>query len=307
MNRREALSVLGATGLAAAWAVSRAADPSSGTATPRSPAEIANGIYVRHDNGGGIRVNRNDAGEMGLGKKVGEAFGRATIRSMNNDNSWFTLKLEKAGPLTKRTDDENLALVIDGVVLALSRNSTGNPDGTVDLDTSIRGDLPTRKVAAVLGVEPQRRQHPRHRFEVRWSPEKPSYLLGEAIVLKMEIRNTGDTPFAFFVGGKQRGSRDNQFRFLAYEQHGHGKAIADSGDPTNFGGIGLLQTLKPGETFAASVGLDKWFTFTKPDIYRVTGLFEMPLHDPKSTNAQRPIWDDLAVGDCLLEILPNAK
>ena len=40
MNRREALSVLGATGLAAAYAVSRAADPSSGPATPRSPAEI---------------------------------------------------------------------------------------------------------------------------------------------------------------------------------------------------------------------------------------------------------------------------
>ena len=97
----------------------------------------------------------------------------------------------------------------------------------------------------------------------------------------------GTGPLSFFEGGKQRGPRDNQYRFLAYRSGGHGRAVPDTGDPTNFGGIGAVRTLKPGESFARTVTLDKWFTFTDSDTYRVTGLFELPLQGPSPEGGLR--------------------
>jgi hypothetical protein len=105
------------------------------------------------------------------------------------------------------------------------------------------------------------------------------------------------------AGGQQRGARDNQFRFLAYRSYGGGKAVPDTGDPVNFGGIGSVQTLAPGETFTRSVGIEKWFKFDEPDFYRITGMYELQLHDTEMGGFGRPIWDDLAVGDCLVRVV----
>ena len=227
---------------------------------------------------------------------------------MRNDNSVFELDFKNAGPLTAEANTSALAVVIDGICLGVWGHSDRRADSIMDLSCSLHGEASAQKVATHLKVKPQRRQHPGHRFLVRWSPEKESYTVGEPVTLKMEISNTGKEPFAFRAGGQQRGPRDNQFRFLAYRSSGTGKAVPDTGDPTNFGGIGSYQTLKPGESFTKSITLDKWFTFTDPDTYPTTGLFELDLY---KTSPQQgfgaAIWDDLAVGDCLVRIVPKGK
>ena len=85
-------------------------------------------------------------------------------------------------------------------------------------------------------------------------------------------------------------------------------SLHDIGDPVNFGGISSNRTLKPGETFTAKVGLDKWFAFLEPDTYRVTGLYELELCDPNDRGGYgRAIWSDLAAGDCLVRVVPKAE
>jgi hypothetical protein len=199
-------------------------------------------------------------------------------------------------------------MVIDGVPLLVYGQSDPHPDGSLDLSTMIHGEEAALKVAKRLKIEPRLRKHPSHRFLVRWAPEKESYEVEEPVTLKLEIRNVGDVPFTFRVGGQQRGPRDNQFRFLCYRSGGESKAVPDEGDPLNFGGIGSYQTLKPGETFTKSIALDKWFRFTKPDGYRVTALYQLELHDHNEAQGiGARIWDDFAVGDCVVRVVPKEK
>jgi hypothetical protein len=270
--------------------------------TALAPRPDDSGIYTVRADGDGPRTRRNDGAEVVLVRQVARGFGAATLQSQANDNSLFYVQLRNAGPLAEGANQSPLALLIDGVCVGVLTHSDRRADGTIDLGGTVYGEAAAARIAAYLKVEPERRKHPGHRFEVRWSPEKDRYSVGESVMLKMEIRNAGDRPLAFVVGGKQRGPRDNQYRFLAYRSGGHGKAVPDTGDPLNFGGIGSVRTLQPGETFTASVDLGKWFNFTDPDIYRVTGIFEMAIQDPARAD-WRPIWEDLAVGECFVRVV----
>jgi hypothetical protein len=271
-----------------------------------SPAdEIEDGIYALKSAGEGRTVKLNGGAEVILDSKRGGTWGSVAMRSLANDNSRFTVELRNVGRLVEQGAPATVVLMIDGVGMPFQSRSE-HADGTLDLTFVVRGEEPTRRVAARLKVEAQRRQHPGHRIEVRWIPDKETYSTGEPVALTMEMRNVGDKPISFRNGGQQRGPRNNQFRFLAFRGHGLGKAVPDSGDPTNFGGIGSVQTLKPGETFRESVQLDKWFSLRDPDTYRITGLFQLELKedDPKRW-VSTSIWDDFAVGECLITVLPR--
>ena len=95
-----------------------------------------------------------------------------------------------------------------------------------------------------------------------------------------------------------RGPRNNQFAFIAHSGHGYGKAVPDTGDTTNFGGLAGLTTLEPGETFTIDAPLNSWFDLTEPDSYRITGMFRIGICD----DSWRSIWDDFAVGECMVRI-----
>lgn len=268
---------------------------------PCLAGDLADGIYAQKTRGEGHAIKRNDGAEVILGKRLGQAFGKATIRSLANDNSRFVLELKNAGPFAHDPATPYIALVINGICLGVWGQSDPHFDGTSYLSSHIFGDEAAEKVARRLKTQPKRRTHPGHRFVASWSPEKESFRMGEVVKLKLEIRNVGDAPFTFRVGGQQRGLRDNQFRFLAYRTTHPGKAVPDSGDPQNHGGLMSYKTLEPGKSYVTSITLDKWFRFPEPEGYEITGLFEMNLLD---RGFRDTIWDDMAVGECAVRIVP---
>jgi hypothetical protein len=270
---------------------------------------LADGIYVGTDGGAGKRLKRNDDADVVVGQRLGKTFGTAALQSTANDNSRFVLQLKSAGPLGNIPAGGHLLVIVDGVILAAWGQSDRHPDGTLDLSCNVSGEEAARRVAERLKVKLNLRKDPGHRFEVRWTPDKKVFTIGEPVTLTMHLRNTGTMPFTFMAGGKQRGPRDNQFRFLAHASYGGGKAVPDTGDPLNFGGIASYQTLKPGETFTRSLAIDKWFHFTNPDFYRVTGIYELELYGGSAETgfSTSPIWNDLAVGDCVIRVAGKAK
>jgi len=269
--------------------------------------EIPDGIYVVHEKGDGPKVKRNDTGDaIVLGQRLTDKFGSARIDSMSNDNTRFRLDLTGAGPIPKDTVPGPAALLLAGRCCMVYSRSDLEADSRINLGSVVHGEEAVRAVAKILKVEPRLRVHPGHKMLVTWQTDKPSYKAGDAIGVTVKIKNVGDQPFSFMNGGRQRGPRDNQFGFTAFRGYGAGKALPDTGDPTNFGGLGGYVTLKSNEEFSKAVVLDKWFKFTEPDTYLLTGMFQLELRNPEG-DTHWTCWDDFAVGTFSVRIEAGPK
>jgi hypothetical protein len=271
-----------------------------------SAADPEDGIYSCAYDGTGAKVRRTDGAIVSLGKRLGLVAGATPIRSLRNDNSAFWLELKGVGPLAEDKSMPHFLAVVDGLYIAVSGHSERHADGTMDLFLQISGSVAAEKAAARLKTTVQRRNHPGRRIEVRWTPERETYHPGEAVTMVMELRNVGDAPFTFRVGGQQRATRDNQYRFLAYRSGGSGKAIPDTGSPVHFGGPTGTRALKPGEAYTAKVDLSKWFTFAEPNTYHITGLFELDLCDGNGGFVE-PLWNDIAAGNGNVRVVAKEK
>ena len=306
-----AVAIACAAGLVA-LAHATANTPAPPDDAPPKPAvdKVEDGVYLLKSEGDGRKVTLNGA-EVVLGKRFSTSVGtNARLKSVSNDNTRFVFYVNKVGPLPAEVTEVQTALVVDGVVLHLDRPEKFPADGIVNTWSNVYSAEVARTLAARYKIEPQVRKHPGHRYEIRWVPAKQEYAAGEAVTLKMELKNTGTGPLRFTHGGKQRGPRDNQFRFVA--QAGiDGKGLPDTGDPQHFGGISQSVMLKPGEVYTAEVDLSKWFKFAEPNTYQITGVFEMPVIGPptgKDGDGWGPVlWDDLAVGECSVRVTAAKK
>jgi hypothetical protein len=239
--------------------------------------------------------------ELVLTERLTGTLGAASLRSTSNNNSRFNFNLAKAGPLAEDPMGYHV-VAIEGVYVHVALQSKRHPDGTVDVGVTLEGAEHAKTIAAALKIDVNPRKDPGHRLQATWRPAKEAFKPDEPIMLKMQLKNVGDVPVRFMVGGQQRGPRDNQYRFLAQAGYGSGKGVADVGDPLNFGGIGYYKLLKPGEVFESEVDISKWFKFTEADHYLITGMFEMEMLDPGEENYGPTIWDDLVVGECLIHV-----
>ena len=282
------------------------ADETAKSQLARSGESLADGIYAVHyeaQGNQGKKVRRTDGAEIILAERLTDRFGEAAMFSVTNDNTRFALDLKRAGPIPAKRTAPYFVAVVDGYVMAVAGHSDPHPDATMDFGVQVFGADAAKAVEQRLKIAARRRNHPGHRLLTTWKPAKPSYRVGEPVTLRIEIKNVGDKPVSFRVGGQQRGPRDNQFRFLAYRSGGYGKSIADSGDPANFGGPSGWQDLQPGDVFSRDVDLSHWFKFTEPDSYRVTGLYELELFDLKPDASHGDtIWEDYAIGECTVYV-----
>jgi hypothetical protein len=258
-------------------------------------AEIENGIYRVLADDKGFEAARTSGGKVRLGDRLSQNFGSATIWSLSNQNDRFRLLMKEAGPFDHQGQ---AAIYVDGVCEVIGSYSEPDAAGKLELIADIEGQANIRKVAAVLQTKPIERKHPGHQLRVSWRPVQESYKAGEAVLLELTIENVGTTTVRFIEGGKQRGARDNQFGFTAFAGSGFGKPIPDTGDPTNFGGLGAFRELKPNDVFQKQVDISKWFQFEAPDTYLITGMYELELQE-KDFGA-RVLWEEFATGRCFV-------
>jgi hypothetical protein len=273
---------------------------------PQAPM-LPDGFYEVLDKGNGTHFPCNDGRTLLLGKHLGKEFGTATVRSRNNANTEFGVFLKGAASLWDGPEPLPLALVADNVCVRLSGNTIPNQDGTRDLWFTVTGEEPARRLAKALKGEIHFRTNPGHRLAVKWTPAKDTFVAGEPITLKFELKNVSKDPVTFRIGGSQRGPRDNQYRFVAQAGHGFGKGVPDTGDPNNFGGMSWTRTLKPGEVYEAKVDLAKWFDLAGDDSYRITGIWSLHLEDSTRPGFDHGLWDDLVCGECFVRVAKAKK
>ena len=264
--------------------------------------DLPSGLYAMNLEGPGKPVTLANGSPAFLGERLTANLGKASMVSVANDNSRVWLDLTDAGPIPAGADQSYAAVVIAGRPMYVGSHNDREADGTIDFSVTVDGREVIDAVAVELRVEPKLRRHPGHVMHVEVRPEQDTYRPGEPVSLIMTVRNDGTVPISFFDGGKQRGPRNNQFAFRAFADAGCGAEIPDTGDPTNFGGLAGLITLKPGEVFTKPAKLSDWFRFDAPGDYRVFAAFEMELYHPGEGFAARPIWEDAARGECLVRV-----
>ncbi|MCY2928555.1 MAG: hypothetical protein NTV86_03500 [Planctomycetota bacterium] len=254
------------------------------------------------ENGGGVAVRRADAdGQVELGLPLTPALREATVVPTRNDNSRFNVSVV-AGPVPEGSDRGHVVLAVAGLCMPVWGRSDRRPDGSVSVEATVMGQEAAGRVAEELGVKPVVRTHPGHQFTATLSPERADYLPAEVVTLVMTVKNTGQTTFRFWDGGKQRGYRNNQFSFQARRKEGKGAQVPDTGNPEHFGGMMAVKELKPGEVFRKPVEVTRWFQFDSPDTYLITGTFGLEL----LTEGNKTIWDDAATVSCSVRVLSPA-
>jgi len=209
-------------------------------------AEIPNGIYRVVDEGFGTLADRSIGGRVVLGKRLSEDFGEVSIWSTSNQNDRFRVWMKGAGLVG---NPGQIAVCIEGVCEVIGSQGKSAGSDKADLIADVSGKENARKIAAAFNAKIMERKHPGYLFQIEWKPVKDQFKVGEAVTLELAVKNVGPVPVYFMEGGQNRGPRDNQFGFTAFSGFGFGKAVPDTGDPTNFGGLAGFRTLKPGETF----------------------------------------------------------
>lgn len=279
------------------------------------PVDLPDGIYEitypdLTDKPVGTKVPRTDSdGFVYVKERLTDKLGEVGMHSVNNQNTRFIISMQGAGPIPKGRDIGILALIEDGYCAVIGSHSDPGREQRLDLTAYTQGEAADH-FANALKVKPLLRQHPGHEFKTDFAdPLFPTYQfkVGEPATIQLQIKNTGDIPMKFLDGGKQRGARNNQFRFLAYRNSGKGAEVPDSGDPINFGGIGVFVELKPGESFTKEVDITKWFDLSQPDTYLIKGHFDFTLMEDFDGWDSSRQWDEVASGQCYVQIVTEEE
>ncbi|HLQ76420.1 MAG TPA: hypothetical protein VK210_03645 [Terriglobia bacterium] len=265
--------------------------------TDASAAAIADGFYVIANAGPAVKTVNGK--EIHLGEKFDEKGIRVSwLRSDSNDNEHFSMALEKDGVFSR--DYVNTAFCVADYCTTFQGSGSSGYGKVYSIDAWFSSRQGADAYAKFFGTTVNLRAHPGHILLTRFVPAKDSFRPDEALPVRIEIKNVGTKDVSFEVGGQNRGARDNQFGFTAY---GLG-AVPDTGDPNHFGGLSYTQTLKPGETFKKDVDLRKWFSFSAPGNYRITGTYQLSFYTPED-NARFVIWQDYAAANFELMIRPK--
>lgn len=142
-------------------------------------------------------------------------------------------------------------------------------------------------------------ESPAERVLVSFAPRNVQYKIGDEVLVEFRMVNGGSSTIAFRVGGQYRGAnRNNRYRFSADFL---GSEVPDIGTSLHFGGIGVVQTLNPGDAFSDVVNLKDWFALNEAGTYRIHGSYHLELVDPDSASFQ-DISEEYVASDFSIEI-----
>lgn len=239
-------------------------------------------------------------GSSSPGKRFPATISRATLRFQSNQNDWFFLNLYRQEPFP----DNGFVLVVPNKVpltgeqkFPFSAGGSPSSDGEYHASLWWYGADNAEELIRLFNPQVLRRRHPGHRMMTTFLPAKNEFEAGEPVLVTLRITNVGDAEFAFEQGGKQRGSRDNQFAFSAEDRLRH-HMLPDIGSPTHMGGLVGSIKIPPGESHELEVDLTRWFAFQKGGFYRIRGSYSMPITEKV---AKDPfafcVWEDFACAE----------
>jgi len=254
---------------------------------------LADGFYRQSTDGCGIEVKTEDGRTLRIGEKVEFKILRALIFATNRENTRFSLWMQL--PYEQGLEQLRHVWVYQGRIYGQSSSGSSGQEIS-DMNFSVQTEEAAQAVADHFKIVLRKNRHPGHQMLVTYTPTKDVFAIGDSVEVRLQIKNVGTAEFAFMQGGRNRGSRDNQYTFAATDGD---KSIPDTGSCRHLGGIARFVVVKPGEVFEDTVDLQKWFTFREKQYYCVTATYFMEFVDPEKAkrNELESIWSDYATGE----------
>src|SRR4051812_8588480 len=154
-----------------------------------------------------------DVSDVSHPQVLRDQLGKITISSQSNKNTRYYLAIHAAQFFSLPCG--RIGLVVGNKTIRFdSQGEDGNGHFT-SMETTIDDPEVIPQIAQYFHIEVRNRQHPGQQMLVEFVPAKKVFTLGEPATVYLHITNIGDRDFAFIQGGRQRGSRDNQFAFSA--------------------------------------------------------------------------------------------
>jgi hypothetical protein len=177
-------------------------------------------------------------------------------------------------------------VVLNGKTFKInSWGNSGNDESDFGMQLETADVAAAEKLFKFMRIE---RKHPAYCIDGAFSTVKTVFAPGEKILVTLTIRNVGTEPFFFQLGGHNRGPRDDQFSFS--ENASFGTSAFPVKTAQNFGGISMIQTIKPGETFTKEVDLGGWFELNKPGYHFLIGSYLLSIY--ANANHETMVWED---------------
>ena len=227
-----------------------------------------------------------DRGKAVLGALIPQAVASAKLVSRDNFNRGYELLVTTAFD-AKKGDLSKVLVLGRHAYLSYGGGSSGNE--TSHLSFRVPGGEAVTEVERHFQIKATHRRHPGHALRVAFVPVKEPMEAGGPMEVELRIENVGDKPIVFVRGGMNRGSRDNQFSFVA---HGR-RAVPDVGDPHHMGGIMTTVRLAAGGRHTQRVDLARWFAF-EPGGYTLIGSYAMQFLDTAVEDWGPTVWEDFA-------------
>lgn len=235
-----------------------------------------------------------------------DQIGKVKIFSVSNDNRSYNINIDALRSFS--LPRSKIALIAGNETIGFWGNGVDEKGECNSLETTVYDPGVIPLIAQYFHVDVVNRRHPGYQMLVEYTPDKPAFALGDAVVVTLRITNVGTNDFTFIEGGRQRGARDNQFAFSAEHMGGKvvhgvyvGEMLPDIGDPMNWGGVGVTVKLKPGRTREIKVDLNKWFHFEPKSQYSIRGSYYIEFVNSNDMNFVT-IWEDYACAEFMVKI-----
>jgi len=219
------------------------------------------------------------------------------VFSMTNDNSRFLFWTR----VDKTVAQRGPRLEVDGEIIAASSTGSGsNQEATATFQLDREA---AQTVATFYELPLSERRELGSGLSGTFTGG--SYRVGEAMPIALSIEMNGEEDFALWVGGRNRGPRNNRFTFAVFKD---GVQLTEL-EGFDFGGRAYMQTFDDGQTLELQADLSRWVEITEPGTYEIRAGYDMELvipHDDRQgggwPDRGHEVWERTLTGDLTIEV-----
>lgn len=217
---------------------------------------------------------------------------RVRLVSTANDNGRYAMRATITGAV------EPVVLVLRDRVITSS--GTSSSPGVTEAHFSL-SRAEALEIGPVFRVPLRDRSTVGAQLEGRFSLSRAS----GGVQVSLTVRNPASAaPVQWLVGGRQRGPRDNRFRFRVWRD---GAALAER-EGFDFGGPTGFVVIAAGAETTVTAALERWVDASAPGHYRVECAYETTLAsegvDPFESEQQHRVWDRTFEGALEFDVRP---